>query len=235
MPRRRSLTIDRDRQRSEAFRVLRSNLLVALSDLERPTVLVTSALAGEGKTTVCANIAVSLAEAGLRVVAVDADLRHPNLHQVLGAHNEVGLSDVLLERARLDSALQFVSVGGRQGRGLYVLPTGSPVNDATELIGSARTSRLLAGLTRQADLVLLDTPPILPVADTLVIGRMVAGALIVVEARRTATTSVQQAKNALTRNQTRLLGVVLNKLPQSELAVGYGYGSPVDEDVDALT
>ena len=233
MARRRGITIDRDRQRSEAFRVLRSNLMVAFSDIERPAVVITSAVAGEGKTTVCANIAVSLAEAGLRVVAVDADLRHPNLHHHLEVHNEVGLSDVLLERAQLDVALQNVGVGGRREGGLYVLPTGSPVNDATELIGSPRTRRLLDVLTHQADVVLLDTPPILPVADTLVIGRLAAGALIVVEARQTSTTAVQQAKNALIRNQTRLLGVVLNKLPLNELAVGYGYGmSRGDDDVN---
>ncbi len=204
--------------------MLRSNLLVACSDIESPAVIVTSAVAGEGKTTVCANIAVSLAEAGLRVVAVDADLRHPNLHHHLEVHNEIGLSDVLLERVDLDAALQFVSVGGRRGRGLYVLPTGSPVNDATELIGAPRTRRLLEVLTQQADVVLLDTPPILPVADTLVLGRLVAGAIIVVESRGTATTTVQRAKNALIRNQTRLLGLVLNKLPVSDLAIGYGYG-----------
>lgn len=212
--------------------MLRSNLLVAFSDIARPAVIVTSAVAGEGKTTVCSNIAVSLAEAGLRVIAVDADLRHPDLHHHLEVHNEVGLSDVLLERVELDAALQLVKVGGRRGRGLFVLPTGSPVNDATELIGSPRTRRLLDVLTEHADVVLLDTPPILPVADTLVIGRLVAGALIVVEARQTSTTAVQQAKNALIRNQTRLLGVVLNKLPLSELAIGYGYGEESAEVED---
>lgn len=213
---------------SESFRVLRTNLLVALAELERPTVIVTSALPNEGKTAVCANLAMSLAEAGTRVVAIDFDLRHPNLHSWLGGHNEVGLSDVLLERAPVDAALQFVSVGER-GRGLYLLPTGAMVNDPTELLGGARTARFLAGLAQQADVLLLDTPPVLPIADTLVIGRMCAGAVLVVESRRTPITAVEQAKSALTRNQTRLLGVVLNKVQPRDFSAsgtGYGYGYP---------
>lgn len=216
-----------DRERDEVFRILRSNLLVALSEMERPMVVVTSALPDEGKTSICANLALSLAEAGLRVVAADVDLRHPNLHAWLGVHNEVGLSDVLLERCELDDALQFVSAG-RPGRGLYVLPTGPGVNDPTELLGSQRTSRLLGSLAEQADLLLLDAPPVLPVADALVIGRIATGAILVVESRRTPATLVQQAKNALIRNQTRLLGVVLNKMQPRDLAEsapsGYGYG-----------
>jgi capsular exopolysaccharide synthesis family protein len=211
--------------------VLRSNLLVAISALEKPTVIITSSLPEEGKTAVCANLAVSMATAGLRVVAVDVDLRHPNLHTWTGAHNEVGLADVLLERTDVSSALQLIPVGTRN-RGVYVLPTGGRVNDPTELLGSQRTARLLETLAEQADILLLDTPPVLPVADTLVIGRMAAGALLVVESRRTPATVVQQAKNALTRNQTRLLGVVLNKVQRRDLAAsayGYGYGNRDDE------
>ncbi len=223
--------------RNEVFRVLRSNVLVALTELENPTVIVTSAVPAEGKTSICANLAVSLATTGLRVVAVDVDFRHPNLHLWLGAHNERGLSDALLDHTSLDEALQYTSIGARE-RGLYVLPTGNNVSNPTELLGSSRMSRLLNALARQSDVLLLDTPPVLPVADTLVLGRMAAGAILVVESRRTPITAVQQAKDALTRNQTRLLGVVLNKLQHRDLAVdgygygyGYGYGSsPMPDD-----
>lgn len=206
--------------------MLRSNLLVALAELERPTVIVTSATGGEGKTTVCANLALALAGAGLRVVAVDVDLRHPSLHTWLGAHNEVGLSDVLLQRADLETALQFIPSEGR-GQGLYLLPSGRPVEDVTELLGSRRTARVLDSLASQADVLLLDTPPVLPVADTLVIGRMAAGAVLVVASRSTSLTSVERAKSVLTRNQTRILGVVLNKVQERDLAgSAYGFGYP---------
>jgi Mrp family chromosome partitioning ATPase len=96
------------------------------------------------------------------------------------------------------------------------------VSDPTELLATPRTAQLLEWLAEQADIVLLDTPPVLPVADTLVIGRLAAGAVLVVEARRTPAPAAKRAKDALTRNQTRLLGVVLNKY-QARYA-GYGYG-----------
>ena len=221
--------------RNEAFRVLRSNVLVSLAALDHATVIVTSAVAEEGKTSTTANLAMSLAAAGVRVVAADFDLRHPDLHSWFDTHNEVGLSDVLLQRADLDEALRYVPL--RSGtRGLYVLPAGSTVNNATELIGTPRSTGLLRSLAQQADVVLLDTPPVLPVADTLVLGRVADGAVLVVASRSTPTTAVLRAKDALTRNQTRLLGVVLNKVQPRDAAgfgYGYGYGGGNDEDEDA--
>jgi capsular exopolysaccharide synthesis family protein len=221
----------------EAFRVLRSNLSVSLADITSPTVVVTSANPNEGKTLTCCSLAASFADAGQRVVLVDLDLRHPNAHSLIGAHNEYGATDVLLGRRSLESCLQYVELAGPPGaarRGLYFLATGSPVANPTELIGTNRTARLLDGLAAQADLVLLDTPPVLPVADTLVIGRMAAGAVLVTEARKTEIGALQKAKDLLIRNQTRLLGIVLNKFEQRDAPYGYGYGygygsTPVDD------
>jgi capsular exopolysaccharide synthesis family protein len=223
----------------EALRILRSNLSVALLDLERPTVIFTSPNPNEGKTVTCANLAMSFAASGKRVVLVDLDLRHPNSHKLIGAHNEYGVSDVLLGRRTLEDSIQYIGLPTPRGQrewGLYFLGTGSPVANPTELLGSGRTSQLLEGLARQADLVLLDTPPVLPVADTLVIGRMAAGAVLVTESRNTAIDAVNKAKDLLTRNQTRLLGVVLNKFQERDAGVsfsygyGYGYGN-VPEDM----
>ncbi len=214
-------------QTDEAFRVLRSNLAVALSDLERPIVIITSASPGEGKTTTCVNLAQAMALAGQRTVLVDVDLRHPDAHRQLGARNEYGVSDVLLERRPLEDCLQFVQLGpgpSQTPRGLYFLATGEGVASPTELLATHRMARLLDSLAAQADIVLLDTPPVLPVADTLVIGRMVAGAVLVVEARRTPIDALRQAKDALTRNQTRLLGLVVNKLQQRDVGIRFGYG-----------
>jgi capsular exopolysaccharide synthesis family protein len=204
---------------------MRSNLLVAISELANPVVIVTSAYAREGKTATTTNLAQSIAAAGPRVVLVDADLRNPDSYRILGAHNEYGLSDVLLDRRSLEESLQYVELASGdadQPAGMYFLATGAPVANPTELLATPRTGRLLDGLARQADIVLLDTPPVLPVADTLVIGRLAAGAVLVVEARRTPGPAAKRAKDALTRNQTRLLGVVLNKF-QPKYA-GYGYG-----------
>jgi len=221
----------------EAFRVLRSNLIVAISDLQNPVVVVTSAYAHEGKTAVCANLAESLATAGPRVVLVDLDLRDPEAHKCFGASNEAGVSDVLLGRRRLEDCLQYVDLPAPDDAGpagLYFLAAGTPVTNPTELLATPRTGQLLESLAAQADIVLLDTPPVLPVADTLEIGRLAAGAVLVVEARRTPAPIARRAKDALTRNQTRLLGVVLNKFQPKDadevLAdgggphAGFGYG-----------
>lgn len=214
--------------RDEAFRILRSNVLVALSDLANPVVVVTSTQAGEGKTSTCASLARSLAESGKRVVLVDFDLRQPAAHRLVHAHNEVGVVDVLTRRADLGDALQFIPVD--DARGLYFLAAGSRAENPTELLGTVQTADLLNVLARQADVVLLDTPPVLPVADTLVIGRLAAGAILVVEAGRTPVPAVLQTKAALTRNQTRLLGMVLNRSDSRDSLIGYGYErSPLDD------
>ena len=211
----------------ESIRFLRSNLGVALTDIDHPAVAVTSANAGEGKTLICSHLAMSFAQAGRRVVLVDVDLRHPTVHQLVGGHNEFGVSDVLLGRRSLDESLQCVELGqeaSANGPGLYFLATGPLVTNPTELLGSGRTSRLLEGLAGQADLVLLDTPPVLAVADTLVIGRIVSGALIVSESRRTALGAIQKAKDLLIRNQTRILGIAINKFDERDAPHAYGYG-----------
>jgi capsular exopolysaccharide synthesis family protein len=216
-----------DETHSEAYRVLRSNLNVVLSELERPTVVVTSAYAGEGKTATCVNLARAMVLSGQRVILVDMDLRHPDAHRWLGGHNEYGVSDVLLEQRPLDDSLQYVEIGkgpSDNPRPLYLLAAGKGVSNPAELLGTARAARMLEALARQSDVVLIDTPPVLPVADTLVIGRMVAGAVLVVETRRTPIGAVEQSKAALIRNQARLLGLVVNKLQPRDADFGYGYG-----------
>jgi len=217
--------------RSEAFRVLRTNLEVALVDLEPASVIVTSAHPGEGKTATCAQIARSFVDAGRRVVVVDLDLRHPDLHNWFDLDNVRGASDVLSERCRLEEALHHVelpTVNGGPSRALYVLTAVTTVTNATEILGGPRTVRLLEALSAQADILLIDTPPVLPVADTLVVARIAAGALLVVD-DDTSVEAARATKDALVRNHARVLGVVLNRFsPKVGGYSGvYGYGEPV--------
>jgi capsular exopolysaccharide synthesis family protein len=214
-------------QAQEAYRILRQNLMVAIADLERPTIVFTSARAGEGKTSTVVNLGRVMALAGQRVVVVDLDLRHPEIHSRFGLPNEQGVSEVLRGRAKLEDCLQYVAVSGpveqadeadQHQRGLYVVTSGSVPPNPSELLGTRRTARLLEVLADQADIVLIDSAPVLPVADTLVIGRLAAGAVLVVEARRTPVPAVLQAKDALIGNQTRLLGVVVSKLQAQDNA-----------------
>lgn len=219
--------------RSEAFRVLRANLEVTLLDLERPSVVVTSAHAGEGKTSVCAQLGRSFADAGRRVVLVDLDLRKPELHRWFDADNLQGVSDVLTERCTLEEAVRFVdlpTIDGDAPHGLYLLAAGSAVPNPAELVGSARTGRLLDALSGQADVLLVDTPPVLPVADTLVIARTVAGAVLVV-GPDTPVDAARGAKDALVRNHARVLGAVLNRFDTGRL--GYGRAAYGTDDSTA--
>jgi capsular exopolysaccharide synthesis family protein len=214
----------------ESFRILRSNLTVTLSEIDQPVVLVTSTKENEGKTVVSAKLALSFAQAGKRVVLVDLDLRHPAAHRLLRTHNEFGTSDVLLGDRPLKDTLQqleFSELDERGPRSIYFLAAGSPVQNPAELLGSGRTARLLDSLAKQADLVLVDSPPVLPVADTLVIARYASGAILVAESRITGFPALLQAKDVLIRNQTRLLGVVMNKFHSRDAGAShrfYRYG-----------
>jgi capsular exopolysaccharide synthesis family protein len=212
---------------NEAFRVVRTNLELVLLNLKPATIMVTSAHAGEGKTAICAQLARSFAEAGRRVVALDLDLREPDLHNWFETDNVPGATDVLTERCRLEEAVRYIeveSMSGTSTHALNVLSAGTPVPNPTELLGTGRMGRLLEALVRQADVVLIDTPPVLPVADTLVIARRVGGALLVVD-DDTPLESARAVKDALTRNQANVLGVVLNRFRHR--GVGYGYGDPL--------
>jgi capsular exopolysaccharide synthesis family protein len=199
----------------EALRVLRSNLLVTIPQVDNPIVVVTSARPREGKTSTCVSLAESLCAAGSRVALIDLDLRNPDSHRLVGARNNFGVSDVLLQRRNLEDCLQYIQFQSMSATtrpaGMCFLSAGRHVDNATELLEMSRLARLLERLAAVTDVVLVDTPPVLTVADTLVIGRLSAGAVLVVEARRTPVPDVKKAKDMLIRNQTRLLGVVLNK------------------------
>jgi len=210
---------------------VRSNLQVSLADFKRPRVIITSPNAGEGKTVTCANLAVSFARAGQRVVLVDLDLRHPDAHRLVGAHNRFGVCDLLLGRRTIEDCLQYVQLPGldaQSAQGVYFIGTGPPVHNPSELLGMSRTAVMLDELGKQADLILIDAPPVLPVADMLVVGRIVTGVILVVEARRTTVTDIGRTKDLLIRNQTRILGTLLNKTRQGDGSYGntYGYGTP---------
>ena len=230
--------------RDEAFRTLRSNVLVATSDLSNPSIIVTSAVPGEGKTSTCAALAESIAASGPMVVAVDLDLRRPDLHTRFGVENGRGVSDVLSGRATVADCLVRVGLAGDDGAGgsngsgpdrgypgrgaLFVLPAGPPVSHPAELLGGPRTAQVLEALREHADFVIIDTPPVLPVADALGLGRLVSGALLVVETGRVPLPAVQRAKAELTRNQVRILGMVLNRFDDQDSLAPYRFDYTAD-------
>ena len=192
---------------SEAFRVLRTNIRFSSVDKPIRTLLVTSAGPTEGKSTTAANLAAVMAQAGLKAIVVDADLRRPRLHQVFGIHPRGGLTGSLLE-GTMDGRLQPSQV-----EGLAVLPAGERPPNPSELLGSRRLRELLGLLTQHVDVVVIDSPPVLPVTDAAVLAQNVDGVLLVVDAGETRRGIAQHAVESLRQVGANVIGAVLNRVP----------------------
>ena len=206
---------------SEAFRGLRTNIRFSGVDKPIRTLLVTSAGPTEGKSTTAANLAVTMAQAGLKVVLVDADLRRPRLHTIFDLHPRGGLTGSLLE-GNMDGRLQSSQV-----EGLKVLPSGERPPNPSELLGSRRLRGLLDELAKNADVVVIDSPPVLPVTDAAVLAQDVDGVLLVVDAGETKRETVQRAVESLRQVGAYLIGVVLNRV--STRRSGYYYQEYYDD------
>lgn len=211
---------------AEAYRSLRTS--VQFLGLDRPvrTLQVTSPSASEGKTSTVANLAVALAAAGQRVIAVDCDLRKPRLHAFFGLDNEVGFTTVLVGDTPLSQALQ--PVPGQDG--LLVLASGGPPPNPSELLAGARSAQVLETLAAQADLVLIDCPPVLPVTDATILAGRVDATLVVVTATETHRRRLQQALDTLAQVGAPLSGLVLNAARHE---AGYGYAYRYGYNYDA--
>ncbi len=213
--------LDPHSSRSESFRTLRTNLQFVDIDHPPRTVVITSAVPGEGKSTTACNLAITLAQAGIRVALVEGDLRRPKVADYLGLEGSVGLTSVLIGRATLDEALQGWGRGG-----LSVLASGPVPPNPSELLGSGHMVALLRQLQQRFDVVLIDAPPLLPVTDAAVLTRICDGAVLVVRFGKTKREQVEQAVEALRNVDARLLGSVLNMSPSRGPEAGgyYTYG-----------
>lgn len=204
---------------TEAYRTLRTNVEFASVDAPVRTLLVTSSVPGEGKTTTAANLAVTFAQAGRRVLLVDADLRKPGLHRILDLPNQHGLTTLLgTDQVGLESLIQ-----GTEQDGLAVLTTGPLPANPAELLGSQRMRAILEHLTGLADLVIIDSPPLQAVTDAAILAAMVDGALLVVDGSRTRRGAVQMGREALAKADAHVLGVVLNRLSERVYTDYYHY------------
>jgi non-specific protein-tyrosine kinase len=206
---------------SEAYRALRTS--VQFLGLDRPLRLIqlTSPRASEGKTTTISNLAVALSRAGQRVVVVCCDLRRPRIHEFFGLDNTVGFTSVLLGEVPLSSAVQPVR---RQER-LALLASGPTPPNPSELLSSHRTAEVLQALTLQADVVLIDCPPVLPVTDSLVLSAAVDATILVTNSGSTTRKEAQRAVELLRQVDAPLVGSVLNGVtPETGYGYGYGYG-----------
>lgn len=205
--------------RAEAIRQLRTNLQFV--DIEHPlrSVVFTSSVPGEGKSSTLANLAITLTQAGLRVVVVEGDLRRPRIAEYLGLEGAVGVTSVLLGTASLDDALQPWGNGM-----LQVLASGPLPPNPSELLGSQGMHDLLVELEQRADIVLIDAPPLLPVTDAAVLGTLTSGLVMVIRSGSTRREQLMTAVATVEASGSALLGAVLNMLPLSGPdSYGYGY------------
>jgi capsular exopolysaccharide synthesis family protein len=205
--------------RAEAFRHLRTNLQFVDVDHPVKAIVITSSVPDEGKSTTAVNLACSFADMGRRVVLIEADLRRPRIAEYLGLEGAVGLSNVLAGQVEVGEALQPWGDSG-----LYVLPSGFVPPNPSELLGSRNMSALLARLRTEFDVILIDTPPLLPVTDAAVVATHADGAVLVTRYGKTAQNRVRTALASLRAVDSQVLGCVLNMQPTKGVADSY-YGT----------
>jgi capsular exopolysaccharide synthesis family protein len=203
--------------RAEAFRSLRTNLQFLDVEGGPRSFVITSASVAEGKSTTTANLAIVIAQSDVRVLVIDADLRHPNVAPIFGLEGAVGLTDVLIGKVELPDAVQNWGL-----RNLDILPAGRIPPNPSELLGSEAMMKLLQLVEKEYDVVLVDTPPLLPVTDAAVLSKHVRGALLVVASGRTHKAQLQSAIDALNNVDARIAGIVLTMMP-TKGAEAYGY------------
>jgi capsular exopolysaccharide synthesis family protein len=202
------LLTDRGTVHGEAFRYLRTAIFFDHGALPR-LLLVTSAMPGEGKSTVVANLALAIAQSRHNVIVVDADLRLPTLHQLFNLPTTVGLSSILQQECSVADALQAT-----HDAQVRVITSGPSVRNPSELLDSPQFARLLEQLRQEADFVLFDSPASLAVSDAAVIAPMMDGVLLVVSRANAVEEAVRTARSQLAAVGANLVGVVVNRVDQ---------------------
>jgi non-specific protein-tyrosine kinase len=202
---------------SEAYRTLRTNLSFYSLDNPLRSLVVTSPAAAEGKSTVIANLAVTMAQSGRKTILVDCDLRRPSLHTLFDLQSEPGLTNAILDEAG-EPNLQETNV-----ENLWLLASGPKPPNPADLLGSRKIDQLLEKLSGMADMILFDAPPVIAVTDAAVLGAKADGVLLVVSAGKTRRDHAERAKEMLEKAKVRIIGATLTNAPKDS-ALGDYYG-----------
>jgi capsular exopolysaccharide synthesis family protein len=214
---------------AEAYRTLRANISFSSIDRLVKTIVVMSAAPHEGKTTTVINLGIIMAQAGPRVLLVDADFRHPTLHNLVGLspngkHELPGLSNLIVGRSGVGEVIQPSGFAR-----LWLLPAGAMPPNPGELLGSQRMRAVLAELADHADVILLDSPPCLLYADAFMLASMADGVLYVVRAGSQDKAAQRRVQRQMQQAKARLLGVVFNQAEVEETVGSYAYYYPNGE------
>ena len=197
---------------TESYRIIRSRIRIKPADKPTVSIMVASPMPDEGKSVTAANLAVVFAQANYKTIVVDANLRHPVLHQVFNMNNEVGLGDMLdSPELPIEECLKSTPI-----KNLQILTSGTPLPDPSERLGSGRMAEILVGLKNNAEIVIFDSPPVLVYADATVLSRRMDGLILVIRAGKSGRGAVNQTIFDLQNTSADLLGIIFNHSPKSD-------------------
>ena len=203
---------------AEAYRTIRTSVFFGAARGKARTILITSPAPGDGKTTLASNLSIAIAQAGQRTLIIDADLRKPKQHRIFDIGSEPGLADVLSGEVRLDDAIKQGTV-----KGLDILSCGSQVSNPSEILNSEAFALILDNLMKCYDRIIIDSPPVVPVADSQIIAARCDIVLLVVRADKSTRKIAQRARNNIVSVGGNLLGVIVNDVAHKHSRYGY-YG-----------
>jgi protein-tyrosine kinase len=194
---------------AESYRILRTNVLFALRDTPFKTLMVATGRPGQGATTTICNLAIALAQAGKRIILIDADMRRPSLHKFFGFANDTGLSTLLEDKCKLTDAFRKTDIDN-----LIVIPGGPQPLNPSELLGSGRMQEIVGLLEEHCDLVLFDTPSTVVFSDGPMLASWIDAVIMVVSANQAPRGTEVQTRDLLRRAKANILGVVVNRMQQ---------------------
>ncbi|MFZ7121498.1 MAG: CpsD/CapB family tyrosine-protein kinase [Eubacteriaceae bacterium] len=204
---------------SEAFRSLRTNVHFTNIDKEIRVIQVTSSLQSEGKSTIAANYAITLVQSGKKVLIIDCDLRRPNIHRVFNLPNSNGLINLLIKETTLEQSIKSTEV-----KDLYAIVSGPIPPNPSEMLESNRMRELITSIKGHFDVVIIDSPPVIPVTDAMIISNLVDGTLVTIALGQIEREVFKRTIECLENVGANIIGTVVNKVPTSErYYASYGY------------
>jgi capsular exopolysaccharide synthesis family protein len=203
---------------SEAYRNIRTSVLLSFSEKPPKRIVITSPNPSEGKTTTAINTAIALAQTGAQVLIIDADLRHPRVHKIFPEANGAGLSNFLSGNAALESTIKKTEIPN-----LYYLPAGPIPPNPSELIGANLFKSMMESLAEKFDHIIVDSPPALGFSDAIILSASMDGVILVVAGGKTPREILQRAKEVLNQVNAKILGVVINRVDMHRSGYGYYY------------
>jgi polysaccharide biosynthesis transport protein len=218
-------TLDSRSSAAEAYRALRTSVLLSSVDQPPKLLLVTSGQPGEGKTTTAINTAISLAQLGGSVLIIDCDMRKPSVHKVLGIEQPLGLSTYLSHHAKLIDVMQKLPITN-----LWVMPCGPIPPNPAEMISSTRMKELLRTLSENFDHVVIDSPPLLKVTDSVILSTMVDGVILIVHGGKSTGEVLRRTRQELSLAGAKIFGVVLNNVETEQGEYYENYGNYTDNE-----